>query len=97
MIDGVVDIKKYFWDADPDALDYNRHYFWIIERLLEFGGDREVAFLFNQYGQEKIEEVIKKSRVLSPKTVNYWCLILNIRREDTFCFSRQYQPLWQPY
>lgn len=97
MIDGVIDIRKYFWDADPDALDYNRHYFWIIERLLEFGGDNEVAFLFDRYGSEEIKEVIRKSRVLSQRTVNYWCIILNMKREDTFCFSMQYRTLWQPY
>lgn len=43
MIDGVVDIKKYFWDADPDALDYNRHYFWIIERDTFLAGGTAAA------------------------------------------------------
>ncbi len=84
------------WSADIDSLDLEKDRFIIIERFLEHGGDRHIDFIFKNYNVQDIIDVIKNSSYLSPRTVNYWCLFFNLKREETRCFSRQYQRLWSP-
>ncbi|MBI5682117.1 MAG: hypothetical protein HZC45_02955 [Deltaproteobacteria bacterium] len=52
--------------------------------------------MLETYDKETISEVVRHSSYLSPKTVNYWCLCLNIKKEDTRCFTRQFPRMWHP-
>lgn len=87
-------LSSCLWSSDLDSLDMEGDKFLIIERLLEHGGDRHIKFLFEKYKPEDIVSVVKNSSYLSPKTVNYWCLVFGLKREETRCFSRPFQRLW---
>lgn len=64
-----------FWDVDPKTIDPKRHARYIIERILDFGNDREVRWLARKYSSGLIKDVVKKSRVLDPKSRALWSLI----------------------
>lgn len=68
-----------FWDVDPKSIDTKKNAKYVIERILDFGNDKEVKWLYNFYGKTLIKNVVAKSRSLRPKTKNLWKLLLKIK------------------
>lgn len=68
-----------FWDCDRKTLSTDNHEEFIIGRILEFGDIREIKWLFQNIGKEKILKFIsdETQRRLSAKTVCFWRLILS--------------------
>lgn len=89
------DNRRYFWDKGP--LNPARDKFIIIERVLEFGTEDEVQVILNYYGTESVKEVVRESRELSQRTVNYFALLFGLSRGNTRCFSDVLPRIWQPY
>jgi hypothetical protein len=77
--------KSLFWDKRE--IDPARDGYVIAERILEFGTEEEIKTLTAWFGEKFLKKIITESRVLSPKTVNYFALYFNIRRDETRCFS----------
>jgi len=65
-----------FWDVDPKTIDPERHARYIIERVLDFGNDDEVRWLFRHYPYTFIREVLDRSRVIHEKSKKLWSLVL---------------------
>lgn len=65
-----------FWDTNPDKIDTDRNAQYIIERVLDFGNDGEVKWLYHFYDTSLIKDVVTKSRSLMPETKNLWTLLL---------------------
>lgn len=65
-----------FWDTNPDKIDTDGNAQYIIERVLDFGNDGEVKWLYHFYDTSLIKDVVTKSRSLMPKTKNLWTLLL---------------------
>ena len=62
-----------FWDVDPKTVDPKKHARYIIERILEFGRDNEVRWLWHTYSKALIRDVVNTSRgVLRPPTKALW-------------------------
>ena len=69
--------QSLFWDVDPKTIDPKKHARYIIERVLEFGEDSEVRWLFHYYPERLIKETMERSRgVLHKKTKALWSLVL---------------------
>lgn len=69
--------QSLFWDVDPKKIDPRKHARYIIERILEFGNDEEVRWLFHSYTRSLIKDTLKRSRgVLHAKTKELWSLLL---------------------
>jgi len=69
--------QSLFWDVDPDTIDLEKHARYVIERVLDFGSDEEVRWLFKRYPREKIAGVLKLPRgQVDPKSRALWELIL---------------------
>lgn len=68
-----------FWDVDPKTIDPVRHARYIIERVLDFGNDREVRWLWRAYNHTLIHDVVKKSRVLHPQSRSLWTLLTHAK------------------
>ncbi len=64
-----------FWDVDPKTIDPKKHARYIIERILDFGHDDEVRWLWQQYPKPLIREVVARSRGLRPETRSLWKLL----------------------
>ncbi|PIP28424.1 MAG: hypothetical protein COX29_01275 [Candidatus Moranbacteria bacterium CG23_combo_of_CG06-09_8_20_14_all_35_22] len=65
-----------FWDTNPKNIDTEKNAQYIIERVLDFGNDREVRWLYNFYDKSLLKKVVAKSRSLMPETKNLWIMLL---------------------
>lgn len=64
--------QSLFWDVNPKTIDPKRHAKYIIERVLDFGNDSEVRWLWNTYSHAFIRRVVETSRVLHAQTRSLW-------------------------
>ncbi len=64
-----------FWDMDPDQLDIKQHAHFIIERIMNFGEDSEVRWMWKTYPKDLLAHVAKTSRDLRPETCSLWTLL----------------------
>ena len=84
-------LKRYFWDVDFSAIDPNKHSTYVIERILDIGDVDATAWLKRQYYENKIKDVIKKTRRLRPKSANYWTIIYNLNPREVLCMTKSFQ------
>ncbi len=63
--------KSLFWDVDINKLSIEKDWFFIIERILEFGDIDDFLRMKKAFPEEKIKTVFQKSRILSPRTRSY--------------------------
>jgi hypothetical protein len=74
-------LEKYFWDVNLENLDLQKHSFFIISRLLEFGDKKAISWLFKNFSKKAIKNSLKKAKI-SPKSLNFWCLFFNVRPNE---------------
>lgn len=67
--------RSLFWDVDPKTIHPEKHARYIIERILDFGTDDEVRWMWGAYDRALIREVVKSSRVLHKQTRPLWDLL----------------------
>lgn len=65
-----------FWDTNPKKIDTKKNAQYIIERVADFGRDKEVRWVFNLYKKTFLRKIIAKSRCLRPRTKTLWTLLL---------------------
>lgn len=65
-----------FWDVNPKNIDVKKNAQYIIERVADFGNDKEARWVLNFYNKGVLKKTITKSRCLMPETKNLWTLIL---------------------
>jgi hypothetical protein len=70
--------ESLFWDTDPDKIDFKKNASYVIERIMDFGRDAEVRWLWNFYDKKLMKKVVEKSRSLRPETKALWTLLLKI-------------------
>jgi hypothetical protein len=83
-------MRPLIWDTNFDKLDFRQYWFWVIERLLQYGRDDSIRWVLKTYSEDEIKEVVMKSRQLKKKVVTFWCSYYNLNREETKCFSNPY-------
>lgn len=73
--------QSLFWDVDPKTIDPQKHARYIIERVLDFGTDREIRWMVHYYSPIKVKQVVRQQRSpLQPKTKALWSLIFQSKR-----------------
>ena len=65
-----------FWDTNPSKIDAKKNAQYVIERVLDFGNDKEVKWLWSFYNKELLKRVVEKSRCLRPRTKKLWSIML---------------------
>ncbi len=78
-------LKPFFWDVYLEDLDLQTHQVFIIERLLNEGDHRTLAWLFQTYPEESIKAAVKASKALSVKTAGCWQNYFGLRKEEMRC------------
>jgi len=68
--------QSLFWDVNPKNIDTKKNAQYIIERILDFGNDKEVKWLWKFYDKSILKKVVSKSRCLMPQTKSLWLLML---------------------
>lgn len=64
-----------FWDTKFENIDLKKNKIYIIKRILEFGDTGSAKWMFKTYPKNEIIDVLKTSREISDKSVNYWNLL----------------------
>lgn len=78
-----------FWDIDINNLDMDNHERYTIERILQFGAIEHIKWLFENFSDKKIIEVVKKSKIIDKRTANYWSYYYEINKDEILCFTKQ--------
>lgn len=68
--------QELFWDVNPKNIHSQRHARYIIERILDFGNDKEVRWMVQYYDRKLIKDVVERSRVLHAQTRSLWQLLM---------------------
>ncbi len=75
-------LRPYFWDVDTEDFDPCAYPEYTIERILELGDSKAVAWLQKQFSREQIKHVVRTNRRLTARSANYWALVYDIPAED---------------
>ncbi len=81
-------LQSCFWDVDFDKLNPQKHPYFVIERILEYGNKKDVDWLAKNFPKDTIKKTIISSRFLSSKSANFWALVLNLDRNKVLCLKR---------
>ena len=68
-----------FWDTDPKKIDPKKNAQYIIERVADFGNDKEARWVLDYYSKPLLRRVIYKSRCLRPRTKALWTLLVKTK------------------
>ena len=83
-------IKLYLWDVDIEKLDLEQHGQFIAERVLEYGNEASYKWLKENYPDNSLRQVICKSRVISPKTANFYAKLLGVSPREVRCLKKPF-------
>lgn len=82
-------LKNLFWDSNFEKIDYQKNASTVIERILDLGDIEQIKVMLKHYDTEKIKQVLRTSRRLTPKSANFWADYFKVRKEDVLCLSNQ--------
>ena len=80
-------IKRFFWECKDAEIDIQRNWFFVIERLLEYGDLGAVKWVLENFEQTQIVEVVKTSRNLSGKTASMWQNYFSLSKGEIRCMN----------
>lgn len=80
--------KRFFWDLDPEKLDYRENKNLIIERILNLGDIVDYIALVGIYGKEEVINTAMNNAILDKKTLNWLSLISGRPKTDFRCYSK---------
>lgn len=84
-------LKRYFWDVPFAELHPRRSRTFVLERILEYGDQRAVRWMDEQFDQRAIRETVARSQRLSVRSANFWASVYNLRRPEVRCLSKRFQ------
>lgn len=82
--------QVFFWDTNINRINPETHKFYIIERLLNEGNEKTLAWLFTTYDLEEIKAVVCKSRRLTLKTAYCWKNYFGLEKRSMRCFGKSW-------
>lgn len=50
--------KSLFWDIDINKLNWTENRRWVVQRIFEYGNDREIKAVINFYGASQVFETL---------------------------------------
>ncbi len=66
-----------FWDVEPADVDPERHARYVVERIMDFGTDDEVRWMWRAYPKEELRRILDLPRsMVHPKSRAFWKLML---------------------
>lgn len=74
-------VKPFLWSYDTQRIDLERDKRRVILNVLNLGSKPATDWLFSQYPKEVIKKTVEEFGAkgeLSPKSLNYWLLLLEI-------------------
>ena len=84
-------LRKYFWEIDFKKFNPFSYPQYVISRVLEYGDEKTLRWLFKNFSIRQIKNTLCKSRNLSVKSANFWALYLGVNKKEVKCLSRQFR------
>lgn len=75
-------VRRLFWDIDTATFEPTAFPQYTIERILELGDEHAVRWLWSLFPVEAIGAAVRNSRQLSPRSANFWALMLDLPRSE---------------
>ena len=81
-------LKKYFWDVDFEDIDLEKRRIYVLRRLLDYGDEEAIQWMWKNFTESEIKDILHNYRGLSLKSANFWAVIVNVKKEDVKCLNR---------
>ena len=82
-------LKNYFWDTDFKEIDLSKDRAYILKRILNYGDQRAVGWMFGNFKKPEIKDALSNFRGYSQKSANYWVLVLGVPRKEVLCLRKR--------
>lgn len=76
-----------FWDVDPDNLEINKNFAFILQRILSYGLLKDWMLFYKTFGLEKITEEAKALRNLDSKSLHFIAHLSGSDLSDFKCYT----------
>ena len=83
--------RRYFWEVKFDEIDPSKNARYVIERLLEYGDFPELRWMFKNFEQGKIIEILKVTGKLSRRRASAWANYFDVSRSEIQCLKKPSQ------
>jgi hypothetical protein len=90
--------KRIFWDTNFDAIDYDKNYRFVIERVFERGDVEDIRQCRRYYGDSLVAKVLLKAKFLPERRLHLAAAVINKPITDFRCYTlRQLNQGLYPY
>lgn len=78
------------WDYDLSSFDWWKSRKTVVQRVIERGWLTDYYAAFRLYGGiEGFREIVKEVPTLSPKDMNFVCVMFDLKKEELRCYTRK--------
>ena len=84
-------LEKYFWEVNFEKIDLEKRRVYVLKRILEYGDEKAVSWMWKNFTESEIKNVLYNYRDLSLKSANFWAVIVNVKKEDVKCLSKSFR------
>lgn len=78
-----------FWDVDALKLNWSKDDTFIVQRVLEYGLDKDWQILRMVYEKDKIALITQSLTYLSPKALSFISTFLNVNVKLFKCYTKR--------
>ena len=87
-----------FWDVDKSKISWEKNKLFLVQRILEFGKDKDWQLLKAVYGIDKIAKIATQLRTLDDISLNFISKISDTPLEKFRCYKlKQSHPNYIDY
>ena len=79
--------KRLFWDVSIESIEENTHKRFIVQRVLERGGVKDIRQLISHYSLSVVAEEAREIRSLDPITLSFASCLINEPEENFRCYT----------
>jgi len=82
-------LKEYFWDVEFEKIDLEKRRVYVLRRILDYGDKKALSWMWKNFSEEDIKNILYNYRGLSLKSANFWAVIVGVKKEDVKCLKRR--------
>jgi len=77
-----------FWDIDINKLDIRKDKTYIIERVMNYGLEKDEINLYRLYSANTIKKTVTKLETLNQRTIAYLSMVFDLKETEFKCFGK---------
>jgi hypothetical protein len=90
-------LKNYFWDVDFEKIDLEKRRIYVLRRILDYGDETAISWMWKNFTEAEIKNVLYNYRGLSLKSANFWAVIVNVKKEDVKCLNKSFREIQKQF